>query len=321
MTDTTTVTSTTATDKTAATTDATKTAAAATAAATDTTKTTTVLDTAKDATAATDKTATATQQSWPDDWRTRIAGGDEKTAKRLERFLTPDAMWKSYTAMESKLGEMKPVLAKDATPEQVTAWRKDNGIPDKAEGYLENLPDGVVIGEQDKPLVALFAKDMHDKNASPDIVHTALQSYYKVQDHVNTQMAERDATDATETEESLRLDLGGNYRREIQGLENYLSTLPKEVSEPLRNARLGNGKPMFGDANAVKWFMSVVRELNPASTVVPGAGAEANKSIQAELDSIAKQRKENPDAYYKDAKLLARERELIDAQIAVKARA
>lgn len=318
-------TATTTTDKTAAADTTTTTAAATTAAtAADTTKTATVLDTkAADTTVAT--TTTAKPQSWPDDWRQKLAGDDAKVLKRLERFTDPSGLLKSYQALETKLssGEMKSTLGENPTPEEVTQYRKDNGIPDKAEGYLDKLPDGVVIGEADKPLATMFVQQMHEQNADPKIVHAALQSFYKVQEKAQSDLAEQDATRATETEESLRVELGGNYRRELNMLTNYLSTLDPDLSEALQGARLANGNAMFGDMKAIKWVMDIVRQINPASTVVPNAGAEAGKSIDAEIAQWQAKMGDYNSDYWKGANAEAnqkRYRDLLTVKEQMKAR-
>src|SRR5688572_23894721 len=95
---------------------------------------------------------------WPADWRQKLAGEDKKTLERLGRMASPADLLKSYRALEQKIsaGELKKGLPENATPEQVAEWRREQGLPEKPEGYLENLslPDGVVLGEADKPMAA-----------------------------------------------------------------------------------------------------------------------------------------------------------------------
>jgi hypothetical protein len=68
-------------------------------------------------------------------------------------------------------------------------------------------------------------------------------------------------------------------------------------------------------------MVSLGLELNPASTLVPAGAANAGQSIQSELDQIARLRVDNPEKYWKDNKLLERERELIAAQEKMRSRA
>ncbi len=81
------------------------------------------------------------------DWRKQVSGGDEAAAKLLERYTTADAFGKAHLEAVKKIsaGEFAKPLPKDAKPEQVTEWRKANGIPEKPEDYFEKLPNGRVI--------------------------------------------------------------------------------------------------------------------------------------------------------------------------------
>ena len=83
-----------------------------------------------------DLAATPPVQDWSDDWRSKMAGGDAKEAKRLERFASPKEVFKSYRAFETRLssGELKSAMPKDAKPENLTAWRAENGIPEDIKG-------------------------------------------------------------------------------------------------------------------------------------------------------------------------------------------
>jgi hypothetical protein len=55
-------------------------------------------------------------------------------------------------------GEYVKRLPKDAKPEQVAEWRKNNGIPESPEKYDFNLPDGLVMGEADLNVARKFLK-------------------------------------------------------------------------------------------------------------------------------------------------------------------
>ena len=57
-----------------------------------------------------------------------------------------------------------PAQAASASVRQIAAWRSENGVPDKADDYVGalDLPQGVVPGEADKPLLASFAQTAHE---------------------------------------------------------------------------------------------------------------------------------------------------------------
>lgn len=110
--------------------------------------------------------------SWPDNWRDMMAGGDEKFRKQLERYQSPADVGKKGRELEAKLssGEYRRDLPRDATPEQLAEWKRERGLPEGVEGYLDNLmlPDGVVLGENDKPVASGFAEAAFRNNVTQD---------------------------------------------------------------------------------------------------------------------------------------------------------
>ena len=220
-------------------------------------------------------------------WRDEIAGDDAKARAQLERFASPAEVWKSYRALQQKLssGEVKAALPKDATPEQVTQWRAENGIPDSPEGYDTTL-DGVVIGEQDRPLVGEFLKSMHGVNARPEAVKAALSAYYQLVERQQQAQAEADAQYRQRAEDALRAEWGNDYRTNENIGGNFLSLAPEGLREALSNARLADGSLFKDNPDARRWMAQMGREMNPLGTVVSGSGPMALESAQSEMKAI-----------------------------------
>lgn len=265
--------------------------------------------------------------SWREDWRAALAKGDEARLKRLERYASPeavaDALWNAQTKISS--GQVREPLPENPTEQQITEWRKANGIPEKPDGYLENLGEGIVIGEADKQLATSFAEKMHKANADPAIVKTALGWYYEFEEQVQADLAEKDGRDRTETEDALRKEWGGDYRANVNAISGLLATAPESVRQEIANARLGNGRGMFNDPDALRWLMSLALIQNPAATVVPsGGGGDLGKSIGDEIAMWNAKMADPQSDYWKGVnaeKNQARYRELVDAQARMKGRA
>lgn len=267
---------------------------------------------------------TTAPATWPDDWRQKLGGEDEKTLKRLARFDSPGAVWKSYQALEQKLssGEVKRAApAADAKPEEVAAWRKENGIPETVDGYLEKLPNGLVIGEADKELVKVFMADMHGQNAAPAVVHAALQSYYKVQEVVQAEQAEADAAANKAGEDELRVAWGGDYRRNLNAVVGWIKTSFGDAADQVMAARLPDGTPLASNPAIIRGMLATAMDVNPAATVVPGAGASAGKGIEERIDEINTMMRTNRREYDRSEKIQAEYRQLIDARERQKSRA
>lgn len=261
-------------------------------------------------------------QGWGDNWRQTYAGEDAKRLGQLERFASPKAVLDAYFSAQEKIrsGELRSPLAENATPEQVTAYRQQNGIPEKPEGYFEKLPDGLVIGEADKPLFNSFVEGLHKLNADPKIAQYAVGWYNQLQEDQLAKQAEGDTTARTATEDALRSEWGADYRANINHIQGFLAQAPEGVADLLANARGADGKAVMNDPNVVRWLAQVAREANPLGTIVPGEGG-SGKSLEAEIAEIEGFMKTNRTEYRKDERKQARLRDLYDARSRQQARA
>jgi hypothetical protein len=257
------------------------------------------------------------------DWRDQLAGDDLRLRERLNRFASPADLARSYRSLEQKLssGEYRRDLPDTATDEEKAAWRKELGIPDKADGYAVELPEGLVLGKDDQPVVDLFRQFAHERNYTPRQFNEALTWYYETQDALASQREDADAAFRQKSEDALRAEYGPDYRRNMNVLGSVRDSMPEDLAARLLAGRLADGTKIGNDPAFIRWMVSLGLELNPASTLVPATAANAGQSIASELESIARLRVENPEKYWKDNKLLERERELIAAQEKMRTRA
>lgn len=287
---------------------------------TDSKTTDTIVDVTKTATDTTDtKTADDTTKTTDaPDWRIKLAGDDKEFLKRLGRFSDEAAFAKSYRSLETKLssGEFKRNLPEGATPEEVATWRKENGVPDKPEGYLEKLelPNGLVVGEADKPIVAEFAAAALESNMDPKQLSGLVAKYYAIQDAQQAQRDDDDAKFKTDSEEALRADWqGADFRRNLTAVNNLIATFPGDLSTNLLAARTPEGRKLGDDPTFIKQLAQLARELNPLAPLVPAGTTDAGKTAQGELDEIRKYAREKPEEYNADKKIQARRLELTEA--------
>lgn len=254
-----------------------------------------------------DAAAKAPPPTWPDNWRARLAGEDAKELKRLERLGSPQDVWKAYRALEAKVssGQLKQAkLADDATEDQVAAFRKENGVPEKPDGYLDAAKDIVDKLPPDAQEGAkVLADRMHKINASPAVVKEALAVYAERQQEALQKLGERDNAARKETEDALRAEWGGDFRRNINAVNGYLDTqLDPDTKAALLNARGGDGNALFNNPKVVSFLLNAALEANPAGTVVPGAGASAGKSIDERIADINSMMGNRNSDYWKSPK-------------------
>ena len=268
---------------------------------------------------------------WGDGWRDRLAAGStdvEKDRKQLERYESPEQIWKKARELERKLssGEMRSTLPKDATAAEVAAWRKDNGVPEKPEDYKVNLPAGAKPPAQDDAFLKAFLKSAHEANYTQAQVDKAMTSFYSEierQAQVVTEEVKK-AMDACE--DTLRKEWGGDYRANKAMAENCLARAPQGFKDRFMNGQLEDGTPIKASTDAWKWIVQLEREANPAATVVPAAGGEPGKAIAEEIAQIKTWMaapKNSPEGkkYWGDEKMQERYRQLLGAEERLKAKA
>jgi hypothetical protein len=272
---------------------------------------------------------------WRAEWATTETGEvDPEALKSLGRYHSKAAFTKAWKAQNDAIarGEWIKPLAEDASDEERIAFAKQLGVPEDWKGYEAALPEGLVIGDVDRPFAEKFFEEMHKAGARPVEVNAALNAYYDLVKEQNEQVAQIEADAQTEGYSKLVDEWGGEaeYKRNMRAAETYLDTLPKDIQNIIRHGTFpvevvgedgnpvldGEGKPMMRyqpigyHAETWKWLTSQALEANPHVTIVPGAGQTQGQAIQDEIDAIEKIM--NTDEYRKDAKKRERYRELID---------
>ena len=212
-------------------------------------------------------------------WREPFSNGDDKTAKRLERYLTPADLGKSLFEKEDliRASSMLKPLADDATDDDLKAYREQQGVPLEFEGYYENLPKGLVIGEDDKAIVDMFVKEMHEENVSPTAVHRLIASYNKWEESLTGEMDALDKSQKAETEDLLREEWGSDYRANESLAAHFIQGLSKEKQAELMGARMSDNRTLANDPDIARWMAKMSRELYGTQVFAPSGG---NTSLQ-----------------------------------------
>lgn len=277
-----------------------------------------------------DKPVAAAAGYWQPDWRQELVkqvGGDKKLEERLGRFGSPSDILKSYLSLEKEKssGQLKRELPENATEEQKAEWRKEMGLPEKADDYLDKLtlPDGVVLGEMDKPVAAAFAEAAHAGDLKPEQYSKLVAKYYEIQDQKNTAQYEADEQYRQATNDALNAEWGHEFRPNINAVKNFLAGMPEAERNKILEGRDADGRKIGDNPVFVRYLAQMARELNPAATLVPATG-DIGKSVDARLGELKVMIKDRSSEYYhgpNSAKLKAEYRQLLDAQDKMKSRA
>lgn len=255
------------------------------------------------------------------DWRDEMAGDDTKFRVQLDRFKAPGEFANSYREAQQKIssGELNkqgfPQPPENATEDDIKAFREQLGIPEKPEGYYENLPDNLVIGEDDRAYFDDFAKSLHDKNMPPEAAHAAVEWYNNFREQEQEALINMDREQHQEMEDALRQDWGTGYRANINLATALIKkTFGDEGAEAFMNARGPDGRGVLNNRAIMEGWANLARQTNPLDELT-STGGDAQKTLTDEIASLETYMKEERSKYNKDVPAQERLRYLYDLQL------
>lgn len=254
-----------------------------------------------------------------------MAGGNEKRLNMLKRFASPIALAEAQEQAREKIskGQLRQPLKEGATPEEVAEYRAANGVPEAPEKYDTSLPDGLVIGEADKPLVDGYLKYAHDKNIPNEVVKANLGWYYQEQTRQAEAQFERDASGKVAVVDDLKAEYGPNYKRYVAHADSFMLKAGESFRDSLMQARMPDGSLVGANPTAVRWLINTALELDPVGTVDPAGNSTSLATAEAELAGLIKESGNRGSDYWKGPMAQgkqARHLELVRMMEKVKAR-
>ena len=242
----------------------------------------------------------------------------EKMAKLAGRYTTMGAALKALREAQTKIssGEYKAGLPKNATPEQLAAWRVEHGIPAAPDKYA--MPEGVELNEAEKGMVQSVLAAMHEQNAPPAVVQATIKAWKQAQVGLQEQMAEIDAADELAARDALRDRWGGDFAMNMAGMKSMLGQGGSEVMNALTSARGADGKKILSNPAVAEFLASTARELGYVGATVIPASMDQGKSLDDQIAAIEKSMfNENgtkSDAYWKNEATQQRYAQLLEAR-------
>ena len=251
------------------------------------------------------------------DWRRGIAGDDDKYYADLQRFATPQDYGNSFREAQQTIrsGNLKAALRDDATDEDIKAYREANGVPLESKDYMENLPEGLVIGEEDKEIFTEFMGALHEENVAPSVAHKIIGWYNGFAEQQQAAQAEVDNDHQAATSDELRGEWGADYRANINLIGGLIeSTFGVEAKDQLMNGRYQDGRAFMNDPKVLQGFAALARKINPVGELTP-PGGDASQSMNDEIAELEKFMAEHRTEYNKDVVKQERLRKLYQIRI------
>lgn len=263
--------------------------------------------------------AITVQADWPEDWKTKMAGGDENLTKLINRYGSPAQVGAALMEARQTISKnpKSVTLGDNPTPEQLSEFRKANGVPETLDGY--KMPENILLDEADKPGVKAFLAKMHDAHAPQAFVEKAIAAHFEQVTAQKELQAADDLAFHQVSNTAIRQEWGANYTGNLNAIKGLLGQHPKEVSDNLLGARLANGKRLSDDPGTLRALLTIAKDVNPAATLIPG-GQESSNGIQQRKAEIEKRMVEDRVGYYRDEKMQEEYGQILMAEQKMKAR-
>jgi hypothetical protein len=246
--------------------------------------------------------STGGEPSWMDDWRERMAKGDTKKAERLKRYTAPDAVVDALISVQNRIsaGELRSNLPKNATPEQVAAWRTENGIPEAPDKYDLKLDNGKALNTEEMPNLKSFLEMAHSQNYTPAQVKEAAKWHMEWLDSIAEQQTEKDKSLAVEATVALKTEWGRDYQENMNRIHGLMDLAPQDVREQLLTGRLADGTPIGSSPGVLKWLADRARAEDPSGTITGTKGGDTLQTVGDRINEIETMIRTNRAAYNRD---------------------
>lgn len=236
------------------------------------------------------------------DWRSPILTAKPDAKATLERMASPVNLYEGYEQFRTKLskGEMRLVqpYPEKGTDEQKSEWRQQNGVP--ADGKYElKLDDGIVVGEDHKPVIDAYLKHAFEQNIPTAEANKSVNWFMKETVAREQRAREEFETQKRDTAALLGAEWGSDYKGNLNRISGVLdATIPSgEEGDALRglinNAISTN--PLFA-----RHYAQIAVQLNPHGSFLPGGTGANEAGLVDQLKAIDKTMATNRGAYDKD---------------------
>jgi len=279
---------------------------------------------APDTVETTNNTEVNTQSEQTTDWRQgyldSIKDDAERTKKQnvLSRFASPEALMDSYFNAQNKIRTTQTTPQRpneNSTEEEIAAYREANNVPETPDGYEYNLPEGLIVGDDDKVLLDGFMELAHSHNIPQEAVDAIVNSHFTNMEKQNQMEVMQFEQDFITAQEILKGEMGVDYERNINHLATFMQDTLGDDWEVMEGAIGADGVPLMSNPAIIRKLSILANQTDPVARVMP-QGMRNVDSVDSEIKKIESMFS-NPEErrkYNSDPKLQSRYRELLAAK-------
>ena len=247
------------------------------------------------------------KETLPDNWRELIIGDakNDKLAERLKRFGSPQEFLKSWVEAQDTISKGKhkaDPLPENPTDEQIAKFRKDNGIPEKAEDYDIKIPEGFGDSDAEKELFKTFKEAMHEKHMTPEAVQSSIDWYVEFAQTAEQERNVHVKQTLKNTQNTLKAEWLGDYEGNVRAIDAFMEKqFGAEKAAEFQNIRLADGSYLYHNVEFLRLILQPAVDAMGPNAIFAGDSAETAKTLNERKDEIMKMRAEDPDKWGTDA--------------------
>jgi hypothetical protein len=219
----------------------------------------------------------------------------------------------SYEAWVAKQSEKDPSIAKQL--------RKFSSVDDLgkawveaqkriSEGYKLNLPEGIVVGEADKPLWDLFLNNANKLNLSQAELDKVAPAYYAMEKELNIAQDKQIKEAYRQNDAALREMWSSDMATNLSINEDFLTkTGGEQLVSLLSNAMGADNRPLANHPIFAKFLNEQARLSGFTKGMVYDAEGQQNKVEDEIQELMAKRTGMNRDKYYNQSNAAQRDKD------------
>ena len=213
---------------------------------------------------------------------------DEKHIALASRYTSSADAISALAETQRTLSQRPKSVSADATAEELTAYRTEQGLPTTTDGYELVRPDGMdeeaFKSEGFQEQLAPY-RDIMLKHNLPTAVLQEIFDTRMSQDNANTEaMNAQDVKNAAEGEAAMRKEFGADYDAQMSNASAFLKVLG---ADELLGRELKGGLLLGSDPAFMKIAAMAGARLGIGTAQLGLSGTEAGKDIQQEYDDVS----------------------------------
>ena len=224
-------------------------------------------------------------------WRDGITDPDLR--KQAERFGSQDDVFRSMLDLRKKLSNAIVPPGKDASEDDIAAYRKRVGIPESPDKYDIPVPEGYEPTEADNEFRSAVSQTFHQLGLTADQAKGIGSWWNEVQAKNKEAEQQAHATYAQQQQEALRKEWAGDeYDKNIdiaaRGAKVYAEKAGIDF-EALRQIKTEDGQYLLDRADMVKMFNAIGRETGEDTI---GVSEGDRETISEQITELRQKRNE-----------------------------